>query len=182
MYTLLGLSCLGIKLQHRKWTNVSFPVIFVLKVSRVLKQLLWFNTWNNAFSFLYLLVCYFFLCQIFRGLLIYVCFLKSATEDILDKMGKFTLFSSQDFPWRIIDFWILTFDLQLNALWAIMHHFLAVWVYWTYSILCTSTMVQSYLVYHRAGLCTIKASVCLSVFVRATLCTTLWVQATVCTT
>ena len=37
MYTLLGLSCLVIKLQHKKWTNVSFAVVFVVKVSCVLK-------------------------------------------------------------------------------------------------------------------------------------------------
>ena len=36
MYTLLGLSCLVIKLQHKKWTNVSFVVIFTVKVSCVL--------------------------------------------------------------------------------------------------------------------------------------------------
>ena len=39
MYTLWGLSCVGIKVQHRKWTNVSFVVIFQVKVSCVLKEL-----------------------------------------------------------------------------------------------------------------------------------------------
>ncbi len=41
MYTLLGLSCLVIKLQHKKWTNVSFAVVFVVKVSCVLNLKFW---------------------------------------------------------------------------------------------------------------------------------------------
>ena len=39
MYTLLGLSCLFIKfikLQHKKWTKISFAVIYVVKVSCIL--------------------------------------------------------------------------------------------------------------------------------------------------
>ncbi len=38
VYTLWGLSCLGIKVEHWKWSNVSFIVIFSAKVSCILKS------------------------------------------------------------------------------------------------------------------------------------------------
>ncbi len=39
MYTLLGLSSQVIKLQYKKWTNVSFAIVFMVKVSCVLNNM-----------------------------------------------------------------------------------------------------------------------------------------------
>ena len=55
MYTLWGLSCLGVKVEQQKWSNVSFIVIFLLKVSCILKayQRLKFINKNKIFKHLH---------------------------------------------------------------------------------------------------------------------------------